>query len=136
MFQGIVDQGVDPLDLMAAMARMINGTAEPFSDRRQHHPTRSAGKQNSARLAAATQTSKGTGGRRYSMGVGHRHGATPARILAIVAKASGLKGKQIGKIAIGQHDSIVDLPDYLPAAALKSLRKVRMNGHPLLPSEM
>ena len=67
----------------------------------------------------------------YTIDIGHRHGATPARILAAIANASGLSGGSIGRIAIGHSETVIEMPKHLSTPAIKALAKTRINGHAL-----
>ncbi|TVR15323.1 MAG: DEAD/DEAH box helicase [Planctomycetota bacterium] len=145
LISDLIAAGNDPVELAACLAREIHGDAEPFHDRKgpigKAPGKQLAGKGVSKAPPSGKRPSKGlgahpgpsNGGRQLcQFSVGRRHGATPARMLAAIANASGLSGKAIGRIAIDQDHSTVDMPSDLPAGAWKALRKQRINGQPLV----
>jgi ATP-dependent RNA helicase DeaD len=67
----------------------------------------------------------------YRIEVGHVHGVQPGNIVGAIANEAGLEGKQIGRVAIRDDHSFVDLPGGMPKEILQELRKVRVAGQKL-----
>ncbi|MFO0869746.1 MAG: DEAD/DEAH box helicase [Pirellulales bacterium] len=70
----------------------------------------------------------------YRVEVGRRHQVSPGALVGAIANETGLDGASIGRIAIYDDFSIVDLPARLPYAVLRALRHVRVAGRRLQPT--
>jgi ATP-dependent RNA helicase DeaD len=68
---------------------------------------------------------------RYRIEVGHAHGVTPREIVGAIANESGLEGRYIGRIDIGEDHSIVDLPSGMPNEVFQHLKGVYVRGQAL-----
>ncbi len=71
----------------------------------------------------------------YRVEVGSSHGVKAGNILGAIANESGLDGQYIGKIAIRDDFSLVDLPEGMPPEILHDLKRVMVAGRPLLITE-
>ncbi|SLM28929.1 Cold-shock DEAD box protein A [Desulfamplus magnetovallimortis] len=72
-----------------------------------------------------------TGMNRFSIAVGHEHDVKPGEIVGVIASKAGLEPKFIGNITISEHSSTVDLPDGMPDAIFKILKKAKVAGQTL-----
>ncbi|SKA01614.1 DEAD/DEAH box helicase [Anaerorhabdus furcosa] len=61
--------------------------------------------------------------------VGHRHKVSPAHLLSAIAEATGLSGKDIGKINISDRTSTVDVPKEVIKEILKDLKNATIKGY-------
>ena len=68
---------------------------------------------------------------RYRIEVGRAHGAEPRHIVGAIANEAGLDSRYIGRLAIHDEYSTVDLPEGMPKDIYQHLRKVRVRGRPL-----
>lgn len=65
---------------------------------------------------------------RLSISLGSRQGIKAAHIVSAVAKASGIRGKEIGKIEVGDIMTLVDVPQEHAQTALKAVGKTTIKG--------
>jgi len=68
---------------------------------------------------------------RYRIEVGLEHGVHPKHIVGAIANEADLEGKYIGPITLHDEYSTVDLPEGMPKALLKHLRRVWVCGRQL-----
>ncbi|MBF0469410.1 MAG: DbpA RNA binding domain-containing protein [Desulfamplus sp.] len=68
---------------------------------------------------------------RFRLDVGNIHGVKAGDIVGAIANEAGLDGKFIGNIVIHDEKSTVDLPEGMPEAIFKLLKKVRVVGQKL-----
>lgn len=73
---------------------------------------------------------------RFRIAVGRQHGVEPREIVGAIANEAGIEGKFIGAINIMLDYSTVDLPEGMPKAVLKHLKKTRVKGIPLAMSRV
>ena len=64
------------------------------------------------------------GKRTYRIEVGHEHGVKPGNIIGAIANESGLDSRFIGRLSIGDHFSLIDLPEGMPTEIFEHLKKV------------
>lgn len=64
----------------------------------------------------------------YRIEVGHRDGVAPREIVGAIANEAGLEGRFIGRIAIEEDHSLVDLPEGMPREIFQHLRGVFVRG--------
>lgn len=67
----------------------------------------------------------------YRIEVGREHGVQPGNIVGAIANEIGIEGSFIGRIAIFDRHSIVDLPVGLPEDMFQALGKVQVLGNRL-----
>jgi ATP-dependent RNA helicase DeaD len=67
----------------------------------------------------------------YRIEVGREHGVLPGNIVGAIANEIGIEGSFIGRIAIFDRHSIVDLPEGLPEDMFQALGKVQVLGNRL-----
>jgi ATP-dependent RNA helicase DeaD len=65
---------------------------------------------------------------RFRIAVGQQHGVQAREIVGAVANEAGIEGEFIGMISIQESYSTIDLPEGMPKAILKHLRKTRIKG--------
>ena len=68
---------------------------------------------------------------RFRVEVGHKHGIAAREIVGAIANEAGIEGQFIGTIDIFDEFSTVDLPEGMPKAVLKHLKKTRIRGSAL-----
>jgi ATP-dependent RNA helicase DeaD len=68
---------------------------------------------------------------RYRIEVGSDHDVAPSNIVGAIANESGIDSQYIGKIDIFNDYSLIDLPEGMPKAILKLLKKVWVSGQKL-----
>ncbi|MEG0076576.1 DEAD/DEAH box helicase [Anaerorhabdus sp.] len=61
--------------------------------------------------------------------LGHRHKVSPAHLLSAIAEATGLSGKDIGKINIEDRSSTVDVPKEVIKDILRDLKNATIKGY-------
>ena len=159
LFRGLIEDyrdehEVDPLDIAAALAKQVQGSAPflltgkaaapPAFDRHradtgaERKPRRkdrdsTADDQRSPRRdrAQARDRAPEAGMDRYRIDVGHEHKVKPGNIVGAIANEADLDSKYIGRIDIFDDHSLVDLPEGMPKELLNKLRKVRVAGQRL-----
>ncbi|WP_041603678.1 DEAD/DEAH box helicase [Thioflavicoccus mobilis] len=67
----------------------------------------------------------------YRIEVGRRDGVGPREIVGAIANEAGIDGRQIGRIAIRDDHSLVDLPAEMPRALVQQLQRVYVCGKAL-----
>ena len=68
---------------------------------------------------------------KYHLSVGKGHGVKPSAIIAAISDLSGLTDKDIGRIALHDRFSFVELPVGLPKSLLNELKKTKVSGEKL-----
>ena len=125
-------------DIAAALAKIIQGE-EPLllAERREKPRTfendsdfhRSDRKFKPRRSRKDSGPDQGMA--RFRLDVGHHHGVRPGNIVGAIANEGGLSGQSIARINIFDDYSTVDLPEDLPAQAIRSLKNARVSGRRL-----
>ncbi len=67
----------------------------------------------------------------YRLEVGRTHGVEPGNIVGALSNEGRIDSRQIGRINIFEHFSLVDLLTPIDAAQLKRIRDISINKHPL-----
>ncbi len=146
------EHNVPPLDIAAALAKMLQGDrpmlldkrADKASDRlrdKRHdkqdrgprfrdEPRRDRNSSNRQRPASPEQDVE-AGMDRYRIEVGHNHKVQPGNIVGAIANEAGLDSQHIGRIVIYDDFSTIDLPEGMPKAIYKDLKKVWVSGKQL-----
>ncbi len=65
---------------------------------------------------------------RFRVAVGRKHGVKAGELVGAIANEAGIEGEFIGTINILEECSTIDLPEGMPKAILKHLRKTRVKG--------
>ena len=68
---------------------------------------------------------------RFRLSVGSEHDVKAANIVGAIANEAGLDAMYIGKVNIQQDHSFVDLPEGMPKAVFRDLKKTWICGHKL-----
>ncbi len=68
---------------------------------------------------------------RYRVDVGSEHGVQKGDIVGAVANEADIESRYIGKITLGTDHSFIELPEGMPKATFKKLRKVWVRGKQL-----
>ncbi len=140
-----VEHGLDPIDAAAAIATQLQGE-RPFLAKdspKKPRPKREERGASHAKSSAhfnerqAQKENRKPGSRRahndedlttYRLEVGAKHRVKPGNIVGAIANEAGLNSKNIGRIAINHDHTFIDLPEGMPKAILKHLKKVRVAG--------
>ncbi|MFC5140589.1 DEAD/DEAH box helicase [Actinomycetospora rhizophila] len=143
VFRGIVgdyvaETGADPLELAAALAKMVQGDkpllvedlpAPPprgeRTDKRGPKPERGQGR------GKAPEWSVGSGTDTYRIDVGHNQRVRPGAIVGAIANEAGLDSAHIGHIDIRTDHTLVELPADVPGPVVKRLQRARVAGRPM-----
>ena len=67
----------------------------------------------------------------FRVEVGHADQVKPGNLVGAIANEVGIDGARIGRIAIFDNHSTVDLPVGMPGELFRALKKVRVGGRPL-----
>ncbi len=137
------DDSVDPVELCAALAKMVNGNEPLFLDTSEEEPEQReiSDDENSPRrrdrekrpVSAEAEMLKDfpeIAMKRYMVDVGRFHGVKPGQIVGAIANEGGLESKYIGHIDIYGSYSTVDLPE-IPSEIMSVLRNARVCGRKL-----
>jgi ATP-dependent RNA helicase DeaD len=159
LFKGLIEQyqqeqQVDTLDIAAALAKQMQGSA-PFllSGKAVGKPVHEVGRGDSVagrkpRRKQPRDASEGsarprreqsdsreqaieTGMDRFRIEVGHQHKVKPGNIVGAIANEADIDSKYIGRINIFEEYSLVDLPENMPKELLRELKNVRVAGQRL-----
>ncbi len=71
----------------------------------------------------------------YRIEVGKEQGATPGDIVGAIANEAGIESRYIGRIAIHENYSTVELPEGMPREIFNRLKNVRVRQTPMAISE-
>ena len=150
------DESTDPLDLCAALAKMVQGDEPLFMNEKEPEPNQRMEERNDRggdRFERGGRNDRGgerfeRGGdrperserrsrapegptSRYKLHVGHEHGVKPGQIVGAIANEAGIDSKFIGHIEIYNDFTTVDLPEGMPAEVMNTLKKARVCQRPL-----
>lgn len=136
------DDSVDPLELCASLAKMVNGNEPLFLDTNEEEPEqkeisddeRGSGNRREKRPTSAKaemlRDFPEIEMKRYMVDVGRFHGVKPGQIVGAIANEGGLESKYIGHIDIYGNFSTVDLPE-IPNDIMSVLKNARICGRRL-----
>ena len=130
--QYCLEHDTPPLEVAAALARMVQGEKELVPEELPPEPARVSKrpvgpkgpreKSGSGRSRPLGPPEAGT--ERFRLEVGEAHGVQPANIVGAISNESGLDGEHIGRIRIHEDYSTVDLPEGMPKDIFMLLKKV------------
>ena len=151
--------GADAREVAAALARMLQGDTPFLLDppAKQGKKKRAEPSPPSAEARAERKSSKPKRGERarpdedapqprperprahtervpmerFRIEVGAEHGVEPGNIVGAIANEAGLDAEFIGRIDIKDDHSLLDLPEGMPKALFKDLKKVWVRGRQL-----
>jgi ATP-dependent RNA helicase DeaD len=141
---------VDPLEIAAALARLVQGD-EPLLLEEREPPPRpprarrdepGAGTGSGPKAARGARPAPSSSPRplkefpeiameRFRIDVGYRHGVKPGNIVGAIANEADLESRYIGHIDIQDDYSLVDLPAGMPDEAYQALRNAWVCGRKL-----
>lgn len=144
----VTEQSADPLDVAAALVRMVQGDEPLLLDLEEASARRGERKQRAEREAGdsagrprrdkkviaearALKDHPEIKMRRYRLAVGYRDGARPGHIVGAIANEAELDSRYIGNIDIYDDFTLIDLPDGMPGETFRTLKKTRVAGRPL-----
>ena len=146
VFRGIVgdyvaETDVDPLELAAALAKMVQGGKPLLVDDlpaprqekrapRETKPDRGQGRRPGSGTGAPSW-SVGSGTDTWRIDVGHNQRVRPGAIVGAIANEAGLDSAHIGHIDIRTDHTLVELPADVPGAVVKKLQRARVAGRPM-----
>ncbi|AXK44945.1 DEAD/DEAH box helicase [Brachybacterium saurashtrense] len=129
----VAENEIDPLDLVAALGAMSVGDDGPGSATEEEEFTapspRTEERSRDRGPREATPTEHGYTS--YKVGVGHNHGARPPGIVGAITGEGGLHGKDIGKIQIFPHFSLVQIRGSLSAEQMERISRAQVGGREL-----
>lgn len=139
---------VDPRQLAAALAQLSQGNTpllkaepkfrdEPVPVNRRTQPTRatksarpvkSTDQRPKTRKSMAMQLPPEEGMERFRIQLGNNEGVKPGNIVGAIANEADISSKYIGRIAIFDNYSTVDLPFGMPEDVLRVLQRARIGN--------
>ena len=145
VYRGIVgdyvaETGVDPLELAASLAKMVQGDKPllvedlPAPPPRGERPDKRGardGKPDRGHGRAKPSWDVGSGRDTYRIDVGHNQRVRPGAIVGAIANEAGLDSAHIGHIDIRPDHTLVELPDNVPGPVVKRLQRARVAGRPM-----
>lgn len=143
VFRGIVgdyvaETGVDPMELAASLAKMVQGDKPllvedlPAPPPRGERPDRKGPKPERGQgRGKAPSWSVGSGTDTYRIDVGHNQRVRPGAIVGAIANEAGLDSAHIGHIDIRTDHTLVELPADVPGPVVKRLQRARVAGRPM-----
>ncbi|GAA4883331.1 DEAD/DEAH box helicase [Actinomycetospora straminea] len=142
VFRGIVgdyvaETGVDPLELAASLAKMVQGDKPllvedlPAPPPRGERPDRKGPKPERGQGRGKPSWSVGSGTDTYRIDVGHNQRVRPGAIVGAIANEAGLDSAHIGHIDIRTDHTLVELPADVPVPVVKRLQRARVAGRPM-----
>ncbi len=140
-----LEQGLDPLDVAAALARLYQGDTPmllpPAPVRPAYAETHSRSERPPRHVPGFKSRDQEDfdleeGMERFRLEIGHRHNVLPGNIVGAIAGESGLHSRYIGRIKIHQEYSTVDLPVGMPDHILEILQRAWISGRQLNLSRM
>ena len=147
------DENTDPLDLCAALCKLVQGDEPLLMNENEPEPHQRALDDRGNRRDRFERDRGDRGDRgdrhdrgerserrsrapegpsvRYRLDVGHEHGVKPGQIVGAIANEAGIDSKFIGHIEIYNDFTTVDLPEGMPSEVMSTLRKARVCQRPL-----
>lgn len=130
----VAENNIDPLELAAVLGAMTVGDEGPgaatedeeFTGAQLRGDDRERGDRGPRE---ATPTERGYTS--YKVGVGHSHGARPPGIVGAMTGEGGLHGKDIGKIQIFPHFSLVQIRGSLSPEQMDRISRAKLGGREL-----
>ncbi len=144
-FASLMDQyckehNTPPLEVAAALAKMVQGDTELLLKDAPKKPAPSTEKRSPREIPhAKPRMSKEAiepGMERFCLAVGRVHNVKPSNIVGAIINEAGLDSDHIGQIKIHEDYSTVDLPEGMPKDVFMLLKKVWVSGRQLEISRM
>lgn len=135
------DSELEPQQIAAGLARLLQGK-RPFllkevefkqSRRRDldEKPQNRNRKERQERRTNRRDSSNDEDMATYRVEVGRRHGVKPGNLVGAIANEAGLDSQFIGRIAIQDNFTLIDLPEGMPKPVMAALKKVWVAGQQL-----
>jgi len=155
MTEVMQEQTVEPLEIAAALAHLVQGDEPLLLTERPMKPPRARedndrGRQSDAKFINSGKQRKskrdindlqeqatplrefpGIPMKRFRVNVGHNHKIKPGNLVGAIANEGDLDSCYIGDINIFENFSTIDLPDEIPPSVLNDLKKTRVGGQKL-----
>ena len=111
--ESLVDQGLSPLDMAQALLYKMVGE-DLFKE------VKAPVEQKRAKRVHVTG---------IQLDVGKKHGVAPAHLVSAIAEACGISGRDIGKIRITEHNSMVEVPSEFLEDILSVVNEITIKGY-------
>ncbi len=132
MEQYQTEHNVSGLEIAAALAKIVQGDKPLLmaeTPKMKKFDDDFSRDDKSERKSPRKKTSElEPGMERFRIEVGKAHGVKPANIVGAITNEAGLDSKHIGKIAIYDEYSLIDLPEGMPREVLRLLKRVWVSG--------
>lgn len=131
------DDAIEPIDLCAALARLVQGKEPLLLDESKPEPKQSSfdemksqGRDRPRKTVSAEpeplKDFPDIKMVRYRIAVGHKDGVKPGQIVGAIANEGNIESQYIGNINIFDTFSTVDLPDGMPEETLDVLKRAKV----------
>ena len=130
------EHNVPAVEIAAALAKLVQGD-EPLLLKKQKAAKQKDRKEKRSRSEQSAPKRKQQSTKPdedmevFRLEVGHSHGVKPGNIVGAIANETGLDGAYIRKIDIHEDYSTVELPEGIPRAMFRDLKKVWVSGQQL-----
>lgn len=136
------DGSIDPIDLCAALAKLVKGGEPLFVDESLPEPKQTSleelnqGRKDRSRKVPSAEAIPLKDFPelkmiRYRVAVGYRDGVKPGQIVGAIANEGNIESQYIGNIDIFDSFATVDLPEGMPSDIMEILKKARVCGRSL-----
>jgi len=109
---------VDVLDIAAAVVSLLQAEDESGEDERDAPPVRDV---DDERTVAGPMI-------RLFVGAGRSAGIRPGDLVGAITNEAHLTSRQLGKITIGPHHALVEIPEALAGRVIRALQKTTLKG--------
>ncbi len=134
----LTENDVAPEQLAAALALLVQGSRPPLLQEEKKEPLPAAERRPAAKKASnrppqpmPIQVPPEEGMERFLIELGSEHGIKPGNIVGAIANEADLNSRYIGRIAIFDNYSTVDLPYGMPDEILQVLHRSRVGNRML-----
>ncbi|MCD2186778.1 DEAD/DEAH box helicase [Actinomycetospora soli] len=135
----VAEHDVDPVELAAALAKMVQGGKPLLVDELPTPPARGdkrgrddkPGRGQGKRPTTVSSWNVGSATDTYRIEVGHNQRVKPGAIVGAIANEAGLDSAHIGHIDIRTDHTLVELPADVPGPVVKKLQRARVAGRPM-----
>ena len=130
------EHNVPAVEIAAALAKLVQGD-EPLLLKKQKAAKQKDRKEKRSRSEQSAPKRRQQSTKPdedmdvFRIEVGHSHGVKPGNIVGAIANETGLDGAYIRKIDIHEDYSTVELPEGIPRAMFRDLKKVWVSGQQL-----
>ena len=130
------EHNVPAVEIAAALAKLVQGD-EPLLLKKQKAAKQKDRKEKRSRSEQSAPKRRQQSSMPdedmevFRLEVGHSHGVKPGNIVGAIANETGLDGAYIRKIDIHEDYSTVELPEGIPRAMFRDLKKVWVSGQQL-----